>query len=120
VIFIFREEANTLDKSYHVRKNEDIEKIIKRKDTVGDAYFVVYKLDQPTIPHLRFAVSVPKKYGNAVQRNLIRRRIREIVAHAELKPNYDYFIVVKPNAAPLTFDEIRADLHKLFARAKII
>ncbi len=109
-----------MDKSYHVRKNEDIEKIIKRKDTVGDAYFVVYKLDQPAFPHLRFAVSVPKKYGNAVQRNQIRRRIREIVAHAELKPNFDYFIVVKPNAASLTFDEIRADLHKLFARAKII
>jgi len=109
-----------MDKSYHVRKNDDIERIIKRKDTVGDAYFVVYKLENPDVPHLRFAVSVPKKYGNAVARNRIRRRIREIVAHAGLKDAFDYFIVVKPAAAPLTFAELSADLHKLFARAKII
>ncbi len=109
-----------MDKSYHVRKNEDIEKIIKRKETVGDSCFVVYKLLNPDVPHLRFAISVPKKYGNAVERNLIRRRIREIVAHAGLKDDFDYFIVVKPAAGALTFAELTADLHKLFARAKII
>ncbi|MFA5007065.1 MAG: ribonuclease P protein component [Candidatus Izemoplasmatales bacterium] len=109
-----------MDKSYHVRKNEDIEKIIKRKDTVGDSCFVVYKLINPVVAHLRFAISVPKKYGNAVERNLIRRRVREIVTHASLKDDFDYFIVVKPAAAGLNFAELSADLHKLFARAKII
>jgi ribonuclease P protein component len=109
-----------MDKSYHVRKNTDIEKIIKRKDSVGDPYFVVYKLENKDIPHLRFAISVSKKFGNAVERNRVRRRIREIVAHANLKPAFDYFIVVKPAAAPLQFSEISANLSKLFARAKII
>jgi len=109
-----------MDKTYHVRKNEEIEKIIKRKDTVGDQFFVVYKLENPALPHLRFAISVSKKFGNAVERNRMRRRIREIVQKAGLKPIYDYFIVVKPAAAPLQFADIAADLQKLFARAKII
>lgn len=109
-----------MDKSYHVRRSVEIEQIIKRKDAVGDPYFVVYKLANPAIPHLRFAVSVPKKYGNAVARNRMRRRIREIVAHSKLKSEYDYFIVVKPAAAPLLFAAISDDLQKLFARAKII
>ncbi|MFH0993436.1 MAG: ribonuclease P protein component [bacterium] len=109
-----------MDKSYHVRKNAEIEAIMKRKDTVGDQFFVVYKLENPSISHIRFAISVSKKFGNAVARNRMRRRIREIIAKESLRTGMDYFIVVKPAACPLLFTEITQDLHKLFARAKII
>jgi ribonuclease P protein component len=109
-----------MNKTYHVRKNEEIERIVKNKDTTGDQFFVIYKLSNPACPHLRFAVSVPKKFGIAVARNRMRRRVREIIQKANLKDEYDYLFVVKPAAAPLDFTEIRNDLYKLFAKAKII
>ncbi len=109
-----------LDKTYHVRKNAEIETIMKRKDTVGDQFFVVYKLENPAASHFRFAISVSKKYGNAVERNRMRRRIREIIGKEPVKAGIDFFIVVKPASYPLLFAEITQDLHKLFARAKII
>ncbi|MDD3000360.1 MAG: ribonuclease P protein component [Candidatus Riflebacteria bacterium] len=34
----------------------------------------------------RFAVSVPKRYGKAVERNKVRRRLKEIIRTAETLP----------------------------------
>ncbi len=109
-----------MEKAYRVKKSAEIEKIMKNKASVGDGYFVVYKKQNDDINHFRFAISVPKKYGNAVMRNLMKRRIREIVRKNQFIKNVDVFIITKPKAIDLTFQEIQASLEKLFARAKIL
>jgi len=109
-----------MEKAFRVKKNAEIEKIIQRKDSVGDGFFVVYKIDNPKTGHFRFAISISKKYGIAVERNLMKRRVREVVTAGRFLDRYDFLIIVKSTAAKLTFAEISADLHKLFARAKII
>lgn len=108
-----------MEKAYRVKKNTEIEKIIHKKDSVGDGFFVIYKSENSKTGHFRFAVSVSKKFGIAVERNLVKRRIREIVAAAEFQERFDFLIVVKPAANRLDFQEIKNDLSKLFARAKI-
>jgi ribonuclease P protein component len=68
----------------------------------------------------RYALSVPKKYGNAVNRNLMKRRIREIIKVNEFDNEFDFFIVAKPKSNDLSFAEIKKILEKLFANANIL
>jgi len=109
-----------LKKEYSIKKNSEIEKIIQRKNSVGDQFFVIYKAEQTKYPHFRFAQSVSKKFGNAVKRNLVKRRVREIILQNQFKSNHEFFIVIKPAANKLEFLELKNDLEKLFARAKIL
>ena len=108
-----------MKKEYRVKRNTEIVKIIQKRDSVGDVFFVIYKSGNLHTGHFRYAISVSKKYGIAVQRNLIKRRVREIVDATKFIESYDFLIVIKPAASKLSFAEISTDLHKLFARAKI-
>ncbi|MBU1144463.1 MAG: ribonuclease P protein component [Firmicutes bacterium] len=109
-----------MKKAYRVKKSAEIEMIMKNKSSVGDGYFVIYQKQNHENEHFRYAISVPKKYGNAVQRNLIKRRIREIIKNHSFLKQMDFFIVSKSKAKELSFQEINQTLEKLFARAKII
>jgi len=115
----FRGRAD-LEKAYRIKKNTEIEAIIKQKSSVGNNHFVVYQAENPQNDHFRFAISVSKKYGTAVERNKVKRRIREIVRLLKLSSRNDFLVVVKPAAIMLDFISIRDELTKLFARAKII
>jgi ribonuclease P protein component len=108
-----------MEKAFRIKKNTEIEKIIHRKDSVGDGFFVIYKTENLKTGHFRFAISVSKKYGIAVERNLVKRRIREIVSAQTFQDRYDFLVVVKPAANRLGFSEIKNALNKLFAKAKI-
>ena len=99
-----------MNKDYSVKKSSDIEKIIKKRKSVGNTHFVVYKSENHEETHFRFAVSVPKKFGNAVHRNKIKRQIREIMAKLDVIDKIDVFIVVKKNANELEFNEIKKSI----------
>ncbi len=109
-----------MEKTYRIKKNIEIETIIRQKNNVGNSYFVIYQAPSGTNQHFRFAISVPKKFGNAVKRNLMKRRIREIVGHTEFISQCDFLVIVKTKAKELDFSYIKENLIKLFARAKII
>ena len=109
-----------MEKAYRIKKNTEIEAVIRQKTSVGNNHFVVYQAENPQNEHFRFAISVSKKYGTAVERNKIKRRIREIVRLVILSSRNDILVVVKPAAIELDFASIKDELMKLFARAKII
>ena len=69
------------------------------------------------LPHWRLGLSVSRQVGNAVQRNAIKRRLREAfrLAGRELPGGYDLVIVVRPHHA-LATAEYRKLLPGLLAR----
>lgn len=109
-----------MKKAYRIKKSSEIETLMKQKSSVGNSAFALYYTANLEQPHFRFAISVPKKYGNAVERNQIKRRIREIVHQTPGFGKIDFFVVVKTKANTLAFSEVKDNLEKLFARAKII
>lgn len=109
-----------MKKEYRVKKSSDIENIIKKRKSVGNTHFVVYKSENHEETHFRFAVSVPKKFGNAVHRNKMKRRIREIMAKLDVIDQIDIFIVVKASANTLDFNEIKKSIIWLMNKQNIL
>lgn len=107
-----------MTKAYRIKKNNEIDAIIQNKKSIGDKSFVVYYKEN-TLAHFRFAISIGRKYGGAVQRNKIKRQIRMILHNQAKGINpFDYVIVVKRDASLLSFQEIEANILKHFSKFK--
>ena len=67
----------------------------------------------------RFGWSIKKGLGNAVRRNRIRRRLREIVRlhRQEIAPGWDIVIHPRSSAATADFAPMAQELMKLLPRA---
>lgn len=69
---------------------------------------------------IRIGFTISKKVGNAVERNRVRRRLREAVrlsGGGRFQPGHDYVLVGRRPALELPFDRIRQDLEQAVARA---
>ena len=100
-----------ISKEYHIKKSQEIEKIIKNKNSVGNKYFVIYTMENVETNHYRFSISIGKKFGIAVLRNIMKRRIREIIKNnMDLIKNLDYVFVIKPASNELDFSEIEKNI----------
>jgi ribonuclease P protein component len=68
----------------------------------------------------RFGISTGRRIGGAVQRNRVRRRLREILRRS---PNdtgfgWDILVVARPPAAAASFDELRTALERLLGAVR--
>ena len=77
----------------------------------GAAFVLQARSRGDTAPS-RVGFTVSKKVGNAVERNRVRRRLREIVRrHAALvsQAGYDYVLIGRRAALTMPFERIAAD-----------
>ena len=68
----------------------------------------------------RFGFTVSKKVGNAVERNRVRRRLREIVrltGAERVRAGHDYVLVGRRAALALPFERIKQDFDGAIRRA---
>jgi len=68
--------------------------------------------------YTRLGISVGRKFGRAVQRNRIKRRLREIfrLCKHQLKPGRDVVITVRREAAGRSHAELQNSVMKLLAK----
>lgn len=71
-------------------------------------------------PVSRVGFAVPKKTGNAVVRNRIRRRLRAALTALPLAGGWDLVISVRPAAAQQHYAGLAAALSDLLARARML
>jgi len=66
----------------------------------------------------RLGLSIPRKVGNAVTRNAVRRRLREVFYSciSELSGNLDLVVSARPAAAEATFEELQEEFSKSLGR----
>jgi ribonuclease P protein component len=77
--------------------------------------------DQP--PAVRVGFTVSKKVGNAVVRNRVRRRLREIACQVipeHARPDFDYVLVGRHAAVERDFGLMRKDLMEALGRLKAL
>jgi ribonuclease P protein component len=68
----------------------------------------------------RFGFTVPRALGKAVQRNRIRRRLREAIRAQLTAAPADWAIVFNPRRSVLTasFEDLRREVGRIFAQCK--
>ncbi len=68
----------------------------------------------------RFGFAIGKRLGKAVVRNLIRRRLREILRQTRVVPGFDLVIIGRPPVVSATYAALREGLLQVLQRAKLL
>lgn len=71
---------------------------------------------------VRVGISVAKRYGKAVERNRIRRRLRETVRAVvrDAPGSWDLVLIPRATARMVPYDELRGSVSRLLRRAGIV
>ncbi len=104
-------------------KNEEFKKLLKKKK-VSNKYTTIFfgPLDNKNKNRLNISFVTKKKIGNAVKRNKIKRRLRNIMNDAtkkiSIKFNYSYLVIAKPTMLNNEFKNIKETLFQEFKNIK--
>ena len=71
-----------------------------------------------TVP--RFGFSVSKRVGNAVTRNKVKRRLREILPSLPVKSGRDIVFIVRPAAATADYATLKKSVEGLLTRDGLV
>tara|TARA_Y100001936_G_C15740588_1_gene490768 strand:+ start:245 stop:586 length:342 start_codon:yes stop_codon:yes gene_type:complete len=99
-------------------------KILLKERKLSDKYVTIFfgKLSNKNIKKLNISFVTKKKIGNAVKRNKIKRRLRNIINEAvkkiSIKFDYSYLVIAKPTMLNNDYTEIKETLIKSFKKIK--
>lgn len=99
-----------------VQKKEEFNEIIRKTKPYKNKYIYVY-IRKSKFNYPRFGISVPKKYGIAVERNKIKRQLKEIIDSNQIlfKKFTDYIIIVRDQIKLKKYNEIEIILKDIFS-----
>lgn len=87
-----------------VKTHEEFHEMIQNGKKRKNDYYNIY-IRKSNFVYPRFGIAVGKKIGNAVQRNLQKRRLRMILTNQkkEFANGYDYIIIMKEKSKDLPY-----------------
>lgn len=109
-----------LKKKHRLNKNKEFNRLFKL-GLSGYSPRLGLKIMPNNLAYSRFAFLISKKVSKrAVVRNLLKRRLREIIRLDWLKlAGYDVVLIALPKAVEGGFEDLRAEVGALFKRLKI-
>ena len=104
-------------------KNEEFKTLLKKKK-ISNKYVAIFFgiLNNKNNNRLNISFVAKKKIGNAVKRNKIKRRLRNIMNDAirkiSIKLNYSYLVIAKPTVLNNEFNNKKESLFQDFKKIK--
>ena len=104
-------------------KNEEFKELLKKKK-VSNKYVTIFfgRIENKDNKKLNISFVTKKKLGNAVKRNKIKRRLRDImndgIKKISIKLNYSYLVIAKPTMLNNEFRDMKETLLKDFNNIK--
>lgn len=93
-----------------VKEKKDFDIIFKLRNQTSSKFYYIYIKDND-LNRFRFGICVSKKLGNAVTRNKLKRRVKDIIDKSKLHfESKDYIIVLKKSAKSAKYLELKEDL----------
>ena len=104
-----------------LKTNRDFERVFKKGKSAGHRDLVVLAR-RGRSKDVRVGFCISRKTGNAVIRNKLRRRLKEIIREMEdgLRPRWEIVIVAKETSKDLSFQALQKLTAKLLTRLKVL
>ncbi len=101
-----------MEKNKRLRDNKDFQKIYKKGRRIWDDKFTVYFLKNGLKDESKVGFTVNKKIGNAVIRNHLKRRLKEIIRHhfPLIPKGYNIIIVPKKKVLGFSYSKLEKSL----------
>ena len=104
-------------------KNEEFKNLLKKKK-ISNMYVTIFygTLDNKDKKKFNISFVTKKKIGNAVKRNKIKRRLKNIfndaVKKISIKFNYSYLVIAKPTMLNIDYTNIKETLFQSLKKIK--
>ncbi|MHA3796243.1 ribonuclease P protein component [Mycoplasma sp. VS31B] len=105
-----------MKKQYRLRKNWEFNNVLNsgKKNCLANKYLIVYSIKSESF---RAGLTVPKKFANAVGRNLYKRQLRAIVHELNLYDlNYDFVLIVRKDFIEADYATKKTAVAKIFEK----
>lgn len=106
-------------KDCYLKKNIDFQRVYSKRNINGNRNITVF-FKKNNIKNKRVGFTITKKLGNAVTRNKMKRRLREIYRSNFnlLKDGYDYVFVMKKSSVGLSYSELEKSFKHVAKRIR--
>lgn len=96
-----------------IKKYSEFQKVIEEGEVKKTCFFVSYSINND-FGYSRFGISVPKKTGNAVVRNRIKRQVRSAIGQStKFEKPVDMVLIVRKNYDTNSFDQVLSEIKEL-------
>ena len=96
-----------------IKKYSEFQKVIEEGEVKKTRFFVSYSIDNK-LGYSRFGISVPKKTGNAVVRNRIKRQIRSAIGQStKFDKSVDMVLIVRKNYDQDSFNQVLSEIKEI-------
>ncbi len=118
-------KPRTSGRSGRLSRSAEFERVYRHGRSTANRHLVLYTFPNPTAETPRLGLSVSRKVGGAVERNRVKRLLREAFAgiEGELLSGHDIVVVARPPVGELAdrdgLEGVKASLVELIAKAKI-
>lgn len=102
-----------------IKDNKDFTRIIKKRNGISNKNFIV-NIEKSPDQTPKFGITFVKKIGNAVERNKLKRQVKNIIDHNKqiIPNNYNYIIIIKKDSKETKYQELEQNLTKIFLKIK--
>lgn len=103
-----------------IKRPEIFDVVIKTGKSIKTKYFVMcYKPNSEN--NSKFGIAVSKKVGNAVIRNKLKRRYRNIIDNNKIlfKKSTNYIIIIRKESLNANFDNINNIMKSILEKGEI-
>lgn len=108
-----------MDKKYRLRKNMEFKKVYNDGKKYWNRNFILY-IRKNNLDYTKVGFTVTKKNGNSVERNKIRRRMKEAYRHNSnsVKNGYDLVFIPKRGIINIPYKELENSMTHIMRIAK--
>ena len=109
-----------MNRRYRLRSNRQFQEVRRKGEATSNRLLVLCYLPN-NLSHSRFGFSVSKRVGNAVTRNLIKRRLREAVRIKidVIRPGWDLVFIAKNPIRHADYHQMDDACARLIRRAQL-
>lgn len=100
---------------HRLKKNSQFNFIYKKGERVHTENFTLFAV-KSKFENYKIGFSISKKLGKANKRNLLKRRLREIVRKIAVPNHFNFVLMAKEDATTLEFLPLKKEVEKIFEK----